>query len=310
MNIRNIDLNLLHIFVVVYECRSITKAAKQLHLSQPAVSNAVTRLNNRLNLTLFVKNSRNISPTAQAEKLYLDVNSSLQKIKLSLSQQMTFDSVSAERTFKIATTNCGEILLFPKLISYLQQYAPNINIIHEVLPKSGFSEQLLNGDQDFILFFDRPVEQGVSKEAIVSDSLVLITGPTHQPLPDYVSVDDVAGLNLISFGDEYDDFDPLMRIIKRHPDYRSPRLTLSNFRSALNMVLYTNLAMVAPLITVETYQQQMQLNIHRLNNIPDRITYNLYWRNMNSPDPGHDWLKGVINKLVNSISTSISGNAD
>ena len=63
MNIRNIDLNLLHIFVTVYDCKSITLAAKQLHLSQPAVSNAIARLNNSLNMTLFVKNNRAIAAT-------------------------------------------------------------------------------------------------------------------------------------------------------------------------------------------------------------------------------------------------------
>lgn len=301
MDIRNIDLNLLHIFVVVYECRSITKAAKQLHLSQPAVSNAITRLNNTLKLTLFIKNSRNIIPTPQAEKLYVDIKSSLQKIKFSLSQQMTFDCASTERTFRIATSNCGELLLFPKLISYLQQNAPNIKINHEVFPKSGFNKQLQNGKIDFVIFVDRPVEQRIFKEPILSDSLVLITGPQHRPLADNLTIDDVVELDLISFGDEYDYFDPLMSVIKQHPAYRKPRLTLSGLRSALYMVAYTKLAMVAPLVLAQTYEKQMQLKIHRLNHTPNLITFYLYWRDENNTDPGHIWLRGAIKDLINSI---------
>lgn len=55
MNIRNIDLNLLHVFVTVYDCKSITLAAKKLYLSQPAVSNAITRLNITLDMVLLSK---------------------------------------------------------------------------------------------------------------------------------------------------------------------------------------------------------------------------------------------------------------
>ncbi|MGR9117371.1 MAG: LysR substrate-binding domain-containing protein [Gammaproteobacteria bacterium] len=297
MNIRNIDLNLLHIFVIVYECRSITRAAAQLHLSQPAVSNAITRLNNTLKLTLFVKNSRNINPTLQADKLYKDIKSCLQKIESSLSQQIHFDPATSERTFRVATTNYGELALFPKLIPYLQKHAPNIRIVREFFPKSGFSKHLQTGKLDLALFLDRPVEKEIRKEFIINDTLVLITGPQHRPLPDNLALDDVVDLDIIGFGSEYDEYDPLMNMLKQHPGYRPPRFTLATMWSAFYMVSGSNLVAVAPSLLTRILEKQMQLRVHRLKDIPNTINLNLYWRDTDTKDPAHIWFRNLIKSI-------------
>ncbi len=315
MNIRNIDLNLLHIFVVVYECRSITKAAEELHLSQPAVSNAITRLNNTLNLTLFVKNSRNITPTVQAENLYLDIKSCLQKIKSSLTQQITFDPADSDRTFRIATTNYGEYVLFPKVIHHLQQTAPNINVVHEAFPKSGFNDFLRNAKFDLVVFPDCQVEKGICKEPIVVDSLVLISGPNHSSLPERLDVGAAAKLNFISFGSEFDDFNPVINEIKKHPNFRPSRLTLSTLQCAFQMVSATDMVAVAPLSVVRFFQKQLALNFHRLDSLSDQMTFNLYWRDADSADPGHAWFREFIKNLVHAAdsyacrSTAQTGNS-
>lgn len=63
------DLNLIRIFVAVYSNRSYTQAANELDISQPAVSQAIKRLEEHVGTALFVREGRGIAPTAKAVQL-------------------------------------------------------------------------------------------------------------------------------------------------------------------------------------------------------------------------------------------------
>jgi LysR family transcriptional activator for leuABCD operon len=66
-----VDLNLLTVFDAVMQEQNITRAAHSLGMSQPAVSNAVSRLKVMFNDELFVRYGRGIQPTARASAIWL-----------------------------------------------------------------------------------------------------------------------------------------------------------------------------------------------------------------------------------------------
>src|ERR1700759_4756013 len=66
---RDLDLNLLRVFVVVAEQRSVTQAAARLYLTQPAVSAALRRLTPAVGAPLFVRQGRGLALTARGEQL-------------------------------------------------------------------------------------------------------------------------------------------------------------------------------------------------------------------------------------------------
>ena len=67
--INNMDLNLFKIFLKVAKNGSISKAANQLMVSQPSVSYSIKELETQLNCKLFIRNSKGVEPTADAQKL-------------------------------------------------------------------------------------------------------------------------------------------------------------------------------------------------------------------------------------------------
>ena len=69
MNLRNVDLNLFVVFETVYAERNLTRAAEALFVTQPAISNALTRLRNILDDPLFIKTNDGMQPTAFAESI-------------------------------------------------------------------------------------------------------------------------------------------------------------------------------------------------------------------------------------------------
>ncbi|MDD5275535.1 MAG: LysR family transcriptional regulator [Methylovulum sp.] len=295
MNIRNIDLNLLHVFVTVYKFKSITLAAEELHLSQPAVSNAIKRLNSVLKTTLFIKNSRYIEPTHQADALYVDVKCCLDRIESAIAEQSDFDPEISDRTFHIATTNYGEILFFTVLIPYLQRHAPNIKIIKAPLTDD-FSQSLRNGQIDCCLFYDHAIDNGIQKEFLCSDPLVLVTGLQHASLPDELTFDDMAELDFISFNNEYDDFNLVFSSFKHTAHFPVPRFRVATMWTAFFIVSTSELVLVTPLLYAKLLEKHLPIKIHTLTNV-ENIEMNLYWGDSMAQDAGHQWFRALIKEL-------------
>ena len=145
----NLDLNLMVVFDVIKQEQSITVAAERLAMTQPSVSNAVSRMRYAWGDPLFVKQGRGIRPTPYAEKLWKDIAQPLDKIKHA-AQQKTFDPRTINRTFRIASTDWMADLFWLPLREIIEREAPNVNI-HAVPYAINGESLLLNADVDLVL---------------------------------------------------------------------------------------------------------------------------------------------------------------
>jgi DNA-binding transcriptional LysR family regulator len=128
MDPNRFDLNLLEVFIQLYKCRSVSLAAEQLGLSQPAVSAALRRLREKLGDEVFLRTARGMQPTPLADQLALPIANALGSIHENILRQISFDAKSSTRHFTLAMADIGEILFLPSLINKLSVVAPNLNI--------------------------------------------------------------------------------------------------------------------------------------------------------------------------------------
>lgn len=106
------NLNLYHIFVTVARCKNISGAARALYISQPAISKAISRLEQNLNTTLFLRSSRGVKLTEAGEILYRQVESAFLAInqgeqKLKKMQELGIGHLS----IGVSSTLCKYVLL-------------------------------------------------------------------------------------------------------------------------------------------------------------------------------------------------------
>src|SRR5699024_549083 len=99
---KKVDLNLLVVFdAIMREC-SMTRAAEQLAMTQPAVSNAVSRMRVAWNDPLFVKHGRGIAPTPRAQEMWGRVRLHLDDLR-AMANPEPFDAARARRSFRIGS---------------------------------------------------------------------------------------------------------------------------------------------------------------------------------------------------------------
>ena len=132
-NFRTLDLNLLRVFDEVMAERSLTRAARNLSLTQPAVSNALRRLRDTLGDDLVVREGQGMAPTPRALALWPTVREALRQLQASLSPS-SFEPATANTTFVLAMADASAAELIPGLIDIMEREAPGVTV--RVVPLS------------------------------------------------------------------------------------------------------------------------------------------------------------------------------
>ena len=130
-NFRTFDLNLLRVFDQVMSERNLTRAARNLAMSQPAVSNALTRLREAVGDKLVVRSGYGVEPTAKALTLWPAIADALRQIESSLSPGH-FVPAEATSTFVLAMADATGAELMPGLVEITERDAPGVTV--RVLP--------------------------------------------------------------------------------------------------------------------------------------------------------------------------------
>ncbi|MFC3121508.1 LysR family transcriptional regulator [Agaribacter flavus] len=128
MNIAKIDLNLLVYLDVLLREGSVTKAANQLSITQPAMSNGLKRLRDLFKDPLLVRTSDGMTPTKRAIELQPVIRDVLAKLESSIQPEVEFDPATSTRTFRIMTSDYAESTLLLELVGRLAKMAPNITL--------------------------------------------------------------------------------------------------------------------------------------------------------------------------------------
>jgi DNA-binding transcriptional LysR family regulator len=131
VNFRTLDLNLLRVFDEVMAERNLTRAARNLSITQPAVSNALRRLRETLGDELVRRSGAGVEPTPRARALWPTVRDALRQLQHSLAPG-EFDAAVADDTFVLAMADATAAELIPGLISIVEEEAPAISL--RVLP--------------------------------------------------------------------------------------------------------------------------------------------------------------------------------
>ncbi len=107
MNIKDLDLNLLRLFDAVWRTRSVSLAAQQLGMSQPAASQGLARLRAVLGDALFERSGAGVRPTPRADRLAQSVQIALATIEEALNTSQVFDPQRSARVLRVHLSDIG-----------------------------------------------------------------------------------------------------------------------------------------------------------------------------------------------------------
>jgi DNA-binding transcriptional LysR family regulator len=128
MNLSGIDLNLLVAFDALMEHKNVTRAARAVNLSQPAMSNALSRLRDLFADELLVRSPAGMRPTPRALEAHDAVRNVLSAIDGVFDTSNRFDPARDARTFRVAMAEDPSLFLLPTLSARVVAAAPRIEL--------------------------------------------------------------------------------------------------------------------------------------------------------------------------------------
>lgn len=173
----NISLRQLRVFEAVARQLSYTRAAEELHLSQPAVSMQVRQLEDLIGMPLFERLGKSIALTEAGREVYhygLSINRSLQEMEEVLE---ALKGVSRGRLYVAVASTVNYFA--PRLLASFHQRFPGINLRLDVTNRESLVRLLEANSVDLVLMGTPPEDVDVESEAFMDNPLVVIAPPDH-----------------------------------------------------------------------------------------------------------------------------------
>jgi DNA-binding transcriptional LysR family regulator len=318
LNFRTLDLNLLRVLDVVLTERSLTRAARQLAMTQPAVSNAMKRLRDALQDDLVQRSGFGVEPTPRALALWPAVRQALQSLEQTLAPS-AFDPASTETSFILAMADATAAELMPGLVETIASEAPGISI--RVLPLTTRDPRRLlsEGHMDLAVGHFPAVLADLTAQAQAGLALGSQgTSFAHTRLYDgeYVcvmrkrhplarrrslSLDEFCAAHhlLVSFsGRPFGFVDEALASLSRH---RRIVLTVNQFFTAGRVVERSDLLTVLPRHFVRVADTAGELVIRELPFSIPTVHIDSLWHQRNTQQAAHRWLRSQVQSAAAKV---------
>lgn len=154
----NINLELYRIFYVVAKNNHMTKASEELFISQPAISQAIKKLENQIGGTLFLRSNKGMELTEEGKMLYEHIKGALELIDNAENEFTSFKDLSKGEIKIGCSTTLTKLILLDALKNFHTDY-PNINIKIENNLTSHLINELKLGKLDFVIFNESNIKE-------------------------------------------------------------------------------------------------------------------------------------------------------
>ncbi len=154
----NVDLELYRVFYVVAKNKHMTKASEELHISQPAISQSIKKLEEQLGGILFLRSNKGMQLTEEGKMFYEYVKGALTLINNAENEFTSFKNLSKGEIKIGCSTTLTKLILIDVLKKFHKEY-PNININITNDLTSNLIKKLKIGKLDFVIFNESNVKE-------------------------------------------------------------------------------------------------------------------------------------------------------
>lgn len=154
----NVDLELYRVFYVVAKNKHMTRASEELHISQPAISQSIKKLEEQLGGTLFLRSNKGMELTEEGKMFYEYVKGALELINNAENEFTSFKDLSKGEIKIGCSTTLTKLILLDSIKEFHLKY-PNININVTNDLTSNLINDLKLGKLDFIIFNEGNIKE-------------------------------------------------------------------------------------------------------------------------------------------------------
>jgi len=293
MREKQIDMNLLRVFEVIYAEQNLTRAAEILHLSQPAVSNALARLRHTLDDPLFVRSPSGMTPTPAARAMIGRVRRALQLLDSCMDPATTFLPKQSDQTVICSFSDLAEVLLLPALIRRLGHEAPNMSVRSYHVPRAELPTELAAGTIDVAADVTFVNDRNLNHAPLINDEFVCAVRPRHPTVKNTLSLQQYLDLGHVHISSRRRGGGDIEQALKASGHRRRIVTRVRGYATAPQIVAATDLACSLP----RSVAEQANLQIFELPFAVPKVNIHMYWHKSTDKDPANVWLRTLLQDI-------------
>jgi DNA-binding transcriptional LysR family regulator len=299
MNLSGIDLNLLTAFEALARERNVSRAAADIGITQPAMSNALARLRLLFDDPVLVRAGRTMVLTARAQELEDPLRQALNMIRRTFSERGTASISTLARTFTIGTTEYAEHLLLPHVVNRVEQAAPHIRLVVKRLPTlfQVPEMELRDGLLDLAIgFFEEgpALGPGLSSELLFRDRHAAVLRQGHPHARRHLTLKRFQSLGHVAVFYRTDHWSVLDQMLRKQGIERRVIVRVPHMLSALAIVSATDLVCTLPRQIVLAFESTMRLHCIPLPLPIPAAKCSMAWHARHDQDEALGWLRTQI----------------
>ncbi len=269
-------LNQLQIFLKIVQTQSVTKASEELHLSQPAVSIQLKKLQDQFDIPLTEVIGRKIYITDFGREIAEAAEDIINQVYAINYKTLAYKGQITGR-LKISVVSTGKYVMPYFLSEFMEQHS-GIELMMDVTNKSKVMESLENNEVDFALVSILPASLNIEKLDLLQNKLYLVGGANAKLKTNTKTKDIFKDLPLIFRENGSGTRQAMENFIKRNNLSVLKKMELTS-NEAVKQALLAGLGYsIMPLIGIRNELHNKELQIIPTKGLPIKTTWSLIWQ--------------------------------
>ncbi|PTY35966.1 LysR family transcriptional regulator [Saccharospirillum sp. MSK14-1] len=311
MQLNRIDMNLLVYLDVLLRERSVTRAADQLGISQPAMSNGLRRLRVLFDDPLLIRTSEGMTPTERARQLEPTLRTVLQDIERAVQPRSDFDAAASGRVFRIMVSDYAESTLIPPLLRRLREIAPSV-ILDLMTPSDVSFFDVEQGKVDLVINRFNSIPQSFHQTTVWKDDFCCMVSRDNPildnfSLKNYLEAQHVwvskTGFG-VSVGVDPGDVQRLGwvdEVLRQLGKKRRITVFTRHYQAAMLLSEQNDLVLTVPSRAALLQAENPRLVVKAPPFEIPPIQLKLVWSPLLHHDPAHRWMRRLINEVAEEV---------
>jgi len=285
-------LGLLPIAVALYDELSVSRAARRLGMSQPAVSKSLARLREAFNDPLFVRSPRGIVPTPRAHAIVDAARAHLQYLQEDLLKAERFDPAASTRPLTLAVSDVAEMAFFPSIVEHFRAHAPKCRVSTVSVADDQLALGLENGDIDVAAgYFPALAARNFHQRRLSRHGFACLMRAGHPLWKSRLSVSGFLAAEHVVVHSESRSLHVLERFIERRKMRRKIGVYTSHVLSVPFIVMESSLVATLPFAVVTRFTSLTSQVVAALPPFDIEYDLKLHWHRRFDNDPRSLWLR-------------------
>lgn len=297
-----LNLNLLVALDALLSERNVTRAARRVGITQPAMSQTLARLRELFADPLLVRRGRGMVLTPRAEAMLVPLSDALLSVERAVQLGMGFDAQTSTRIFSVALPDLSVTLMLSPLLRVVAEQAPGVRVQVEPLSISRLSDRLASGEIDLVLAVHLGSSEGLRRETLLTDDYVCLVRRGH-PLArrKRARIDDYAAHGHLAYTPVGFVPPPISEAVPGFASTSWIRASVPYLLALPEVVRSTDLVATVPRRLLSApIDLRGVVTLEAPRELPP-VVDSLWWHPRFDSDPAHQWLRERVREALATI---------